>query len=94
MKKNRGDELIGVIAYIYMDISQGNSLCSYLNLKQATTVIFLFSFSSTKLENKRMQQVCGGRRAGTSGMGEVVGKGGRRVNTVQHLAFTYKNDTC
>jgi hypothetical protein len=28
--KNRGDEPIQVIIHIYMEISQGNSLCSYL----------------------------------------------------------------
>jgi hypothetical protein len=32
MKKNRGDEPIGVIIYIYMEMLQGNSLC-YLYLK-------------------------------------------------------------
>jgi hypothetical protein len=40
MKKNRGDEPIGVIAHIYMEIPQGNSLCSYLYLKQAKLSLF------------------------------------------------------
>jgi hypothetical protein len=35
MKKNRGDEPIGVIIHRYMEITQGNSLRSYLYLKQA-----------------------------------------------------------
>jgi hypothetical protein len=54
MKKNRGDEPIGVIIHIYMEISQGNSLCSYLYLKQAKMSFF---FSSIKSENRRMEQV-------------------------------------
>jgi hypothetical protein len=29
-KKNREDEPIQVITHIYMEMSQGNSLCSYL----------------------------------------------------------------
>jgi hypothetical protein len=33
MKKNRGDVPIGNIIHIYMEMSQGNSLCSYLYLK-------------------------------------------------------------
>jgi hypothetical protein len=40
MKKN-GDELIGVIKHIYMEISQGNSLCCYLYHKQAKIHFFL-----------------------------------------------------
>jgi hypothetical protein len=30
-EKNRGDEPIRVIIHIYMETSQGNPLCSYLN---------------------------------------------------------------
>jgi hypothetical protein len=29
-KKNRGDERIWVVIHIYMEVPQGNSLCSYL----------------------------------------------------------------
>jgi hypothetical protein len=53
MKKNR-DEPIRVIIHIYMETSQGNSLCSYL--KQAKNVIYIF-FSSTESENRRVEQV-------------------------------------
>jgi hypothetical protein len=42
MKKNRGDEPIGVIMHIFMEMSQGNSLCSYMYLKQ--TKLSCFSF--------------------------------------------------
>jgi hypothetical protein len=59
---------------------------------------FFLLFSSTKLENRRAEQVLPGEgRVGTSGRVEVVGKGGRRVNTVQKLSThvcKYKNYTC
>jgi hypothetical protein len=55
MKKIRGYESIGVIIHIYMEISQENSLCSYVYLKQAKCHFFLFS--STKSENRRTEQV-------------------------------------
>jgi hypothetical protein len=42
MKKNRGDEALGVIIHIYMEISQGNSLWSYLYHKQAKMSVFSF----------------------------------------------------
>jgi hypothetical protein len=42
MKKIRGDRPIGVIIHIYMEISQGNSLCSYLYLKKAKMSCFSF----------------------------------------------------
>jgi hypothetical protein len=34
MKKVRGDKPIGVLIPIYKEISQGNTLCGYLYLKQ------------------------------------------------------------
>jgi hypothetical protein len=47
---------------------------------------FFFLFSSTKLENRMAEQVLPKQRGvGTSGSGDVVGKGGRRVNTVQKI---------
>jgi hypothetical protein len=64
MKKNRGDEPIGVVIHIYMEISQGNSLCNYLYLEQTKMSFFL--------QNQRAE---GGKGFGTSGRGEVVGKG-------------------
>jgi hypothetical protein len=99
VKKIRGDKPVGSIIHIYMEISQGNSLCSYLYLKKAKMSFFLFS--STKLENKRVEHVLrwGGReeKAGTSGSGEMVGKEGSRVNMVQNIythVYKCKNDTC
>jgi hypothetical protein len=73
MKKNTGDEPIRVIIHIYLGISQGNSLCSYLYYKQITTLFFLFS---TKLQNRRMEQVL--PRAGGWYKQEGV-RGGERV---------------
>jgi hypothetical protein len=61
MKNNRGDEPVGVIIHIYMEISQGNSLRGYIYLKQAKMLFFflffLFLFSSTKSENRKSEQV-------------------------------------
>jgi hypothetical protein len=52
MKKNRRVKPFGVIIHIYMEISQGNSQCSYLYLKQARISCFsfyLFSFFFCKI---------------------------------------------
>jgi hypothetical protein len=54
MKKNKGDEIIGVIIHIYMEISQGNSLCSYLYLKLAK--MSFFSFLYFPLQNRRISE--------------------------------------
>jgi hypothetical protein len=83
MKKNRGDEPVGVIIHVYTEISQGNSLCSYLYLKQPK--MYFFSVLFFLLQNRRAggwNRSCPGRKVGTSGMGEVAGKGERRVNMV------------
>jgi hypothetical protein len=80
MKKNREDEPTGVLKHIYMQIPQGNSLCSHLYLKQAKMSFFSL-FSSTKLENGRVKQVLPRRR----GILVPVG-GGKRANTVQKCA--------
>jgi hypothetical protein len=68
-----------------MEIPQGSSLCSYLYLKlNVMFFCFIFSlFSPTKSENRKAEQILPRGRAGTSGRVEVLGKGGRRVNTMQ-----------
>jgi hypothetical protein len=100
MKKNRGDESVGVTIhiYIYMEISQGNSLCSYLYLKQIKISFFFFLFFFHKVEQKG--------RAGPTWQGEgvllplgegLVGKRARRVKMVQKMCTHVckcKNDTC
>jgi hypothetical protein len=62
MTKNR-EEPIGVIIHIYMEISQGKSLCIYLYFKQQKNTIsfflFFFPFSSTKSENRRADRTWG-----------------------------------
>jgi hypothetical protein len=64
------------IICIYMDISQENSLYSYLYLKQARMSFFSFK----KLENKRTEQVLPGveRSLVLVEGSEVMGKGTRR----------------
>jgi hypothetical protein len=54
MKKIKGDKPIGVTKHIYMEISQGNSLCS---LSQASKNVNFSFFLSTKSENRRVEQV-------------------------------------
>jgi hypothetical protein len=63
-----------------MEMSQGNSLCSYL--KQAKLSVFFFPF--TKSENRREEQVLPGG-IGTSEREKEMGKGCGRVNIVQIL---------
>jgi hypothetical protein len=58
MKKIRGDKSIEFIIHICIEISEGNSLCSYLYLKQAEmscVSFYLFFFPSTKAENRRAE---------------------------------------
>jgi hypothetical protein len=95
MKKIRGDKPIGVIIHIYIETSQGNSLCSYLYLKQVKTshyfLSFLFFFYKIGEQEDRI--VLLGRGGDiclvpvVSG-GEVPGKRVRKVNTVQKNGYT------
>jgi hypothetical protein len=66
MKKSGRDGTICVIICVCMETTQGVSLYSYLYLRLADTkiVVFLFFyiFSSTKLKNKRVEQVLLGSR--------------------------------
>jgi hypothetical protein len=48
MKKIRGDEPAGVIIHTHMEISQGNSLCSYLYLKREKCHFFFFILQNQK----------------------------------------------
>jgi hypothetical protein len=59
-----------------MEIPQGNSQYHYLYCKQEKLSFFSLSFS--KKENRRAEQVLPG--VGTSGRGEEVGKGCKRLN--------------
>jgi hypothetical protein len=76
VKKIRGDKPIGDIIHTYMEISQGNSLCSYLYLKLKCHIFhFIFPlFSPTESEIRRAEQVLprGGGMAplGRGGVGE------------------------
>jgi hypothetical protein len=68
MKKNRGDEPIGVITHIYMEMTQGNPLCSYL--KQTKIFFFLL-----KIREQEDRSCLGGGGVSTSGRGRRWGKG-------------------
>jgi hypothetical protein len=67
-----------------MEISQGNSLCGYLYLKQAKISFFLFFFY------KEQEGRTGGRLVPVGG-GRWRGKEGRRVNMVQKCVHMYVN---
>jgi hypothetical protein len=59
-KETGKDEEIGVVIHICMETTQGISLHSYLYLKLTKTPCssyYLLWFSSTKLENRRAEQV-------------------------------------
>jgi hypothetical protein len=58
VKRIRGDEPIWVVLHIFMETSPENSLSSYLYVKLAKLPYFPFYLlSSTKLENRRAEQV-------------------------------------
>jgi hypothetical protein len=75
-----------------MEISQGNSLCSYLYLKLKCNVFhFVFSlFSPTNLENRKAEQVLPGE-GWQLWEGEVLGKVSRRMNTVPKCVHMQEN---
>jgi hypothetical protein len=91
MKNNRREEQIGVITHIYMEISQGNSLCSYLYFKQ--TKVSYFSFSFFLLQIREQKSGIGAAQGGVGiyERGEVARKGGRRVNTMQKCVHVFVN---
>jgi hypothetical protein len=68
MKRNRGDKPVGVIIHIYMEKSQGNSLCSYFYLKQAKLSFFSFFFYKIREQE-------GGARSAWQGRGEFSTRG-------------------
>jgi hypothetical protein len=55
--------------------TQGNSLCSYLYLKPAKHYVSHFIYYVFFLQYQRTGAAGGGGAVGTSGKGEVVGKG-------------------
>jgi hypothetical protein len=60
VKRSGRDEPVWVVIHICMETTQGIFLYSYLYLKLAKCHVFLiifYVFSSTKLENKRADQV-------------------------------------
>jgi hypothetical protein len=60
MKKIRGDKPIGFIIHIYMEISQGNSLCRYIYLKQVKMSCFSFNlFSFFFYEIREQESITG-----------------------------------
>jgi hypothetical protein len=91
MNKNRGDEPLGAIIHIYMAIPQGNSLCCYLYLKEAkcksSFLFFLLKNQRIRGLNRFCPHPPGEGVHDTSERRKMVGKLGRRVNTVQKLCL-------
>jgi hypothetical protein len=72
LKKNRGEETTGVIIHIYMEMSQGNYLCSYfISNKQKKCHLFSFFL----LQTWRTGGWAGGRELEPVGGGRWRGKG-------------------
>jgi hypothetical protein len=74
MKKNREYEQMGVIIHIYMEMSQGHSLCTFMSNKQK---LLFFSFFCYKIGEQEDGGTCpvGEEGVGTSGRGRWYGKG-------------------
>jgi hypothetical protein len=100
MKKIREDKQIGVKIHPYMEISQRNSLYSYLYLKQAKMSCFsfyLFLFSPTKIGEQRGGTSSTQRRGLAALEGGSIGKmgwEGKRCSKMCKHASKCKNDTC
>jgi hypothetical protein len=60
VKRTRGNEPVGVIINIYMEISQGNSPCNFLYLKQAKMSFFSFFFYKIGVQEGRTGPFQGG----------------------------------
>jgi hypothetical protein len=96
MNKNRRDEPIQFIVYIYMESHKETPRVAIFILnKQKPHFFILFSF--TKSENMRVEQVCQRMGLGCWYQWKVAGKRNRKVNKVKIL-FTHvcksKNDSC
>jgi hypothetical protein len=73
VKRSGRDEPMWVSISKCMEAMLGISLCSYLYLKLAKTLVFLIIssvFSSTKSENKRSEQVL--PRSGGMGVAQIM----------------------
>jgi hypothetical protein len=73
MKKIRGDKPVGIVIHIYREISQGNSLCSYLRKLKCCSICFIFSsFVFYKIRKQESRTGPSRGRADTSGRGKVL----------------------
>jgi hypothetical protein len=85
VKKTGRDEPIGIVIHICMETVEGISLYSYLYFKLAKPPysLIIFYVSSTKLENRRVEQVLPGGGELLALVGGVGGRErGRRMNMV------------
>jgi hypothetical protein len=85
------------LKYVYTWKYHKETLCSYIYLKQAKMSHFSFFFYKSREQKAGNSPAQVGKGDGTSGMGEVMGKRSRRVNTVQKMCtyvYRCKNDAC
>jgi hypothetical protein len=68
-KKNRRDKLVSVIIHTYMEMSQGNCLCSYLKQTKMSFFFLLQNWRTGRQNKSCLEEV------GTSGNREEFGKG-------------------
>jgi hypothetical protein len=88
MKKNREDESIWVLIHIYIEMSQGKSLCSYLITNNQKCHFFLLSSIKS---NRREEQVLPDRGIGTSGRERSQRKVGRGKIQYKKCVHVYVN---
>jgi hypothetical protein len=90
MKKIRGDKTSGVIIHTNMEISQENSLCSYLYLKLKCHGFFVLCFLLQNWRTAVQNKSCPGWRAAQGERRKVLRKGSRSINTVQENLYACK----
>jgi hypothetical protein len=82
MKKNRGDEPVGVIIHIHIGISQGNFLCSYLYLKQAKMSFYFFLLQNQRTDGQNRSYLGGWYQREWRRSGERMWEGKYSANTM------------
>jgi hypothetical protein len=84
MKKNRGDELIWVIKYIWEYHKETPCETTFISNNQ-NVIFFSVFFFKIRGQEGGTGPVGLGRWVSTSGRDKVAGKAGRRMNTMQLL---------
>jgi hypothetical protein len=70
VKKTGREEPIGVERHLYMETTQGNSLCSYLYAKPAKTLFLFIFYVSSSTKSKEQESRTGSAREEEVSAGE------------------------